>query len=131
MDEKVCNNRRVGYLKDAIALSLGIKFTGTIYASDEVIRHIKKRHGSHLNKKVVNNLFDYMKKIIENPDYIGVFKEGKDCINIEFIKKFNDYILIGIYIKENIDYIYVSTMYPINEKKICNKLYGGKLFKCI
>lgn len=131
MEQKDYSYRRVGYLKNAIALSLGVKFTGTIYASSGVIKHIKKRHGDHLNKRVIENLFDYMKEIIENPDYIGVFKEGENYVNVEFIKKIDDYILIGIYIEENGDYISVSTMYPISEKKIYNKLYSGKLFKCI
>lgn len=131
MEQKDYSYRRVGYLKNAIALSLGVKFTGTIYVSSGVVKHIKKRHGDHLNKRVIENLFDYMKEIIENPDYIGVFKEGEDYVNVEFIKKIDDYILIGIYIEENGDYISVSTMYPISEKKIYNKLYSGKLFKCI
>lgn len=131
MEENSYAYKRVGYFKNAMALSLGVKFTGTIYASSGVVKHIKKRHGYHLNKRVMDNLFDYMKEIIENPDYIGVFKEGKDYVHVEFIKKFDDYILMGIYIEENIDHITVSTMYPISEKKIYNKLYSGKLFKCI
>ena len=72
-----------------------------------------------------------MKDIIDSPDYIGVFKEEDDWIRVEFIKKFDSYILIGIDIREKVDYIYVSTMYPISERKIYNKLYSGKLLKCI
>lgn len=131
MEDKFYTYKRVGYFKNGVALNLGIKFTGTIYASDGAIKHIKKRHGNHLNKKVIENLFDYMKEIIDSPDYIGVFKEQDDWIRVEFIKKFDSYILIGIDIREKVDYIYVSTMYPISERKIYNKLYSGKLLKCI
>jgi phage-Barnase-EndoU-ColicinE5/D-RelE like nuclease3 len=131
MDERIYTFKRVGYFKEKIAINLGIKFTGTIYASNGVLRHIKKRHGKHFNRKIINNLIDYMKKIIESPDYIGVYKATENGINIELIKKFNDYILIGIEINNEKDYIYVSTMYPITENKINNRLDNGKLKKCV
>jgi len=38
---------------------------------------------------------------------------------------------MGIEIDNNKDFINVSTMYPITERKIYNKLYRGKIKKCI
>jgi hypothetical protein len=121
--------RRVGYLKERMAENLGVKFTGTIYASPGVIKHIRKKHGKHLGKKILGNIIEYMKEIIENPDYIGVYKLTNNGIYIELIKKAETNILIGIDINDKRDYIYVSTMYPITNGKINNRLYSGKLIE--
>lgn len=131
MADRINAYKRVGYFKEKMATAIGVKFTGTIYASDRVLQHIRKRHGKHLNKKVINNPIEYMKKIIDAPDYIGVYKSTDNVINIELIKKFNEYILVGIEIDNNKDFINVLTMYPITERKIYNKLYRGKIKKCI
>lgn len=129
MEDRFCTYKRVGYLKERMAKNLGVKFTGTIYASQGVIKHIKKRHGKHLSKKIVGNLIEFMRYIIEEPDYIGVYKLTENGIHIELIKKIDTNILIGIDIDNERDYIYVSTMYPITEGKINNKLYSGKLIR--
>ena len=70
-----------------------------------------------------------MKEIIENPDYIGVYKLTGNGMYIELIKKAETNILIGIDINDKRDYIYVSTMYPITNGKINNRLYSGKLIE--
>ena len=49
MEDRFCTYKRVGYFKERMAKNLGVKFTGTIYASPGVIKHIKKRHGKHLS----------------------------------------------------------------------------------
>lgn len=129
MEDRFCTYKRVGYFKERMAKSLGVKFTGTIYASPGVIKHIKKRHGKHLSKKIAGNLIEYMREIIEEPDYIGLYKLTENGTHIELIKKVDLNILIGIDIDNERDYIYVSTMYPISEGKINNKLYSGKLIR--
>ena len=50
MEERFYTYKRVGYFKERMAENLGVKFTGTIYASRGVIKHIKKRHGKQLGK---------------------------------------------------------------------------------
>ncbi|MGG7143744.1 PBECR2 nuclease fold domain-containing protein [Clostridium nigeriense] len=129
MENRFYTYRRVGYLKGRMAENLGVKFTGTIYASPGVIKHIKKRHGKQLSKKILGNIIECMKEIIENPDYIGVYKLTNNGIYIELIKKAETNILIGIDIDDKRDYIYVSTMYPITNGKIKNRLYSGKLME--
>jgi phage-Barnase-EndoU-ColicinE5/D-RelE like nuclease3 len=129
MEEKFCAYKRVGYFKEKMAENLGVKFTGTIYASPGVIKHIKKRHGKHLSKKISGNLIEFMREVIEDPDYIGVYKLTEKGTHIELIKKVDTNILIGIDIDNKRDYIYVSTMYPISDVKINNKLYSGKLIR--
>lgn len=127
MEDRFYTYKRIGYFKNNMADNLGIKITGTIYASPGVIKHIKRKHGKHLNKKIVENLIDYMKEIVDNPEYIGIFKNTDDIISVQLIKKYERYILIGIEINRLRDYIYVSTMYPITDRKINNKIYSGKL----
>ena len=127
MEERFYTYKRVGYFKERMAENLGVKFTGTIYASRGVIKHIKKRHGKQLGKKIIDNIFDYMKEIIESPDYIGVYKFTSNGIYIELIKKTEINILIGIDINDKRDYINVSTMYPITDSKLNRRLYSGKL----
>ena len=47
MEDKFCTYKRVGYFKDKMAQDIGIRFTGTIYASPGVIKHIKNKQGKH------------------------------------------------------------------------------------
>lgn len=131
MEDKFCAYKRVGYFRDKMAEDLGVKFTGTIYASKEAIKHIIKRHGRHLSKKISKNLIEYMKVIIDNPDYIGIYKKTKYGIYIELIKKIDGNILIGVDISNSKEYISVSTMYPVTQEKINNKLNTGELIKWI
>ena len=66
MVERIYTYKRVGYFKEKMAANLGVKFTGTIYASNGVLQHIKRRHGRHLNRKIISNPIEYMKKIIDS-----------------------------------------------------------------
>ena len=129
MNSKFSTYKRVGYLRQNIADELGIEFTGAIYASPGVLKHIRKRHGKQLDKKIKNNIFDFMKVILNEPDYIGVYRSDKGNISIEFIKKMYFNLLLGVEVDEDNKYIYVSTMYPINDTKIKNRVYYGKLIE--
>lgn len=129
MSSKLCTYRRVGYLRRNIADELGIEFTGVIYASPGVLKHIMKRHGKQLNKKIKGNIIEFMRAILEEPDYIGMYKSEKGSISIEFVKKMYSNLLLGVEVDEINQYIYVSTMYPINENKIKNRLDYGQLIE--
>ncbi|ATD54907.1 PBECR3 domain-containing polyvalent protein [Clostridium chauvoei] len=129
MEKRFCTYKRVGYFKQIMAESLGLKYTGNIYASPGVLKHIRKRHGRHLSKKVRENVIEIMKNIIEEPDYVGIYKSTEEEILVELIKKVDRNILVGIEIDNNNDYIQVLTMYPITEAKIDSRLYSGKLIK--
>lgn len=129
MNSKFCTYKRVGYLRRSIADELGIEFSGAIYACPGVLKHIIKRHGKQLNKNVKKNIFDFMKVILENPDYIGIYKNDEGTKSIQFVKKIYNNLLLGVEVDEKNQYIYVSTMYPINDNKIKNRLYYGELIK--
>lgn len=127
MESKFCTYKRVGYLRQKVAKELGIEFTGVIYASPGVLKHIIKRHGSQLDRQTRNGILDWMKKILEEPDYVGIYKNEGGQTAVEFIKRVYTNLLLGVELDEENQYIYVTTMYPITDKKIENRIYSGKL----
>ena len=127
MESRFCTYKRVGYLRQKIANELGIEFTGVIYASPGVLKHIMKRHGKQLDRKTKASILDWMKKILDDPDYIGIYKSGEGQTAVEFIKRVYTNLLLGVEVDEEKEYIYVTTMYPITDKKIENRVYSGKL----
>jgi len=129
MESKFCTYKRVGYFRSKMANILGVSYSGVIYASPGVLKHIKNRHGKQLSRKVITNILEVIKKIISEPDYVGIYKISEGKISIEFIKNMDMNILVGIEVDTEENYIYVSTMYPITEGKIKNKLYSGKLIE--
>jgi len=93
----------------------------TIYQSKGLPTHmIKRQHYKCL--KYINNISD----IINNPDYIGV-NPNESGISIEFVKKYNDNVMIGIKLNVEDNYLYVSTMHDITASKISNRLFSGRL----
>ena len=92
-----------------------------------MLKHIIKRHGRQLNKKTRDSILEWMKKILEEPDYIGIYKNEGGQTAVEFIKRVYTNLLLGVEVDEKHEYIYVTTMYPITDKKIENKIYSGKL----
>ena len=65
------------------------------------------------------------KKLV--PAYIGIYKNDEGQTAIEFIKKAYTNLLLGVEVDEEKQYIYVTTMYPITDRKIENRIYSGKL----
>lgn len=129
MESKFCTYKRVGYFRSKMANVLGVSYSGIVYASPGVLKHIKNRHGKQLSKKVITNILEVIKKIINEPDYIGIYKLSDSRVCIEIIKKIDVNILVGIEVDAEKDYIYVCTMYPITDSKIKSKLYSGKLIE--
>lgn len=95
-----------------------------IYRSKGLPAHMIKH--SHFDSL---KYIDYIPDIIKNPDYIGINPNEKSGETIELIKRYNDNILIGIKLDKKNEYLYVSTMHSINERKIQNRLHSGRLKK--
>ena len=127
MESRFCAYKRVGYLRQRVANELGIEFTGVIYASPGVLKHIIKRHGRQLDGRSRDGILKWMKKILEEPDYIGIYKNEGGQTAIEFIKRVYTNLLLGVEVDKENKYIYVTTMYPITDNKIKNRIYNGKL----
>ena len=69
---------------------------------------------------------DYLPEIIENPDYAGVNPNENDK-SIEFIKKYSKNVLVGVKLEKDGQYLYVSSMYDIQDSKISRRLYSGRI----
>ncbi|MGG7176052.1 PBECR2 nuclease fold domain-containing protein [Clostridium paraputrificum] len=119
--------RKVGQINTSVAERLGFEFDGYVYASPGVINHIKKHHGKQLTKKVKENLLKVIEDIIEYPDYIGIDRRRGKLGAIEFVKKIDNMLLLGLEVDLEEEYIYVATLYPITKSKINSRLFNGRL----
>ena len=83
----------------------------------------------HVAKKHQNCLcyIDKVKEIIEKPDYISV--NSRIPNSIEFIKRFSDLILLSVNLDCKNGYLYVSSLYDIEEAKLERKRHSGKLYQ--
>lgn len=118
----------VGFIDDDLANLTNCTYTGAIYAAPGVIKHIKKRHSNELSEDVLLNIIDTIKSILKTPEYIGTHPK-KIGTSIEFIKKIDDDILVATELDIKDNYIYVASMYPINQSKIDNRVHSGRFKK--
>ena len=92
-----------------------------IFRSKGLPAHMVKRKHYNCLKYI-----DYLPEIIENPDYIGVNPNENDK-SIEFIKKYSKNVLVGVKLEKDGQYLYVSSMYDIQDSKISRRLYSGRI----
>ncbi len=92
---------------------------GTIYQSAGLQKHILNRHPDCLK------YLDSISQIIEQPDYIGRNPHEPD--SIELVKKFDSHILVGIKLDFSNHYLYVASLYKINDNKVNRRLHSGRL----
>lgn len=121
--------KKVGKIDASLADKLGLAYYGNVYISPGVIRHILKRHSKQLSRDVKDNIVNIIEDILKAPDYVGT-KMRDDTVTIDFIKKIDSILLLGMEIDKDEGYIYVSTLYPITKSKINNKIYCGKILSC-
>ena len=58
--------------------------------------------------------------------YVGVNPNEKDK-SIEFVKKYSKNVLLGVKLEKEGQYLYISTMYEVQESKLNRRLYSGRL----
>lgn len=90
-----------------------------IYISNGLDKHIQRRHPN------CTQYIDKIPLIISEPDYIG--KNPKEPNSIELVKVFDNNIQIGIKLDTNKNYLYVATLFDINDSKIQRRLNSGRL----
>lgn len=113
----------VGELQESVNTLLGTSLpTLKIYQSMGLKAHLIKR--KHFD--CLKHLPD-VPDIIASPDYIGV--NPKEPGSVEFVKVYDKNISIGIKVDASGDYLYVATMYSVNESKIERRLHSGRLKK--
>jgi len=95
-----------------------------IYRSKGLPAHmLKSKHQKCLK------YIDFIPDIIKEPDYIGVNPNENGTQSIELIKCYKDNIMIGIKLDSDNNYLYVSTMHDVQQKKIDRRLYSGRIKK--
>lgn len=101
---------------------LGIKMEVLdIYRSKGLPAHmLKRKHYKGLK------YIDYIPDMIANPDYIGVNPNEKDK-TIEIIKCYKDNIILGIKLDSDGEYLYISTVYELQESKIARRIHSGRI----
>ena len=122
--------KKVGKLQNSIGELLELDFPKVVYASPGVIKHIKKRHGKQLTKKIKDNIIEIVENIIKEPDYFGISNKKNLVKSIELIKSIDNIeLLLGLEIDAADEYIYVATLYPITIGKLNSKLFKGNIVK--
>ena len=96
-----------------------------IYRSKGLPAHLIKRKHFYCLKHI-----DDIPDIIKKPDYIGINPNESDN-TIELIKVLDKNILVGIKLNINENYLYISTMYDIQEAKLIRRLHSGRLIKFV
>ena len=94
-----------------------------IYRSKGLPSHLVKRQHFDCLKHI-----DDIPDIISSPDYIGI-NPNEPGDSIELIKTYDKNILIGIKLDSDGDYLYISSMYVIQESKIERRINGGRIKK--
>lgn len=122
--------KKVGKIDASLADKCDLMYYGSVYISPGVIRHILKRHSKQLSRSVKENIVNIIESILKEPDYVGAKIKENNTVTIEFVKKIDSILLLGMEIDKDEGYIYVSTLYPITKSKINNKIYCGKLLSC-
>ncbi|PPS80021.1 hypothetical protein AWI47_17435 [Clostridioides difficile] len=115
----------VGIIDEETAELAGIEYTGKIYASSGVIKHIKKKHRCQLSKDIFNDIIDTIKMVLKSPEYIGSHPKNLEKCGV--YKKIDDYILVATELDTKKGYLYVSSMYAIKEAKLESRVNSGRV----
>lgn len=107
-------------LNDMVGTSLPLQ---KIYRSKGLLSHLIKQKHFNCIKHI-----DDIPNIIQNPDYIGI-NPNEYGDTIELIKVIDKNILIGIKLDIDDNYLYISTMYDVQESKIKRRLHSGRIKK--
>ena len=110
----------VGQYIEAFNIATGQNLPcGSIYQSTGLQAHIQKRHATELSN------LDRISEVIAHPDYVG--RNPTEVNSIELVKVFDENILVCIKLDTKAGYLYVSSVYPIRESKLRNRLNSGRL----
>ena len=115
---------KVGKFADKFNVILGTDIEQLdIFRSKGLPAHMLKRKHYKCLKYI-----DYIPDIIANPDYIGI-NPNESGDSIELVKQYDDHVLLGIKLDMDGRYLYVSTMYDVQESKVSRRLHSGRLKK--
>ncbi len=96
-----------------------------VYQSKGLQSHLMK----HRHYKAIKYL-TAVPDIILSPDYIGS-SVNNDILSIEYVKRFDDNIMIVIKLNADRKRLYLATMFELPDKKLDRFLHNGRLKKII
>lgn len=117
-------NIKIGELSQEVInlLDLDLKPQNINIWSTRIEEHCEKHKDEYSSPSAYNQAITSIPLIIENPDYIGLHKNG----NIQYIKKLNDISLVGIQIIKGNGNLLFRTIFPITEDKLNYSIKNGK-----
>ena len=115
---------KVGSFADKFNVILGtdIELLDIFRSKGLPVHMLKRKHYKCLK------YIDYIPDIIADPDYIGI-NPNESGASIELVKQYDDHVLLGIKLDMDGSYLYVSTMYDVQESKVLRRLHSGRLKK--
>lgn len=112
-------------VKEQIKELLGIQSDINVikYSKNNLEKHLLKRN--HIDAL---KYFDKIEDILEEPDYVGINpNEKSECL--EYIKVFDENILVALKIHSSEEFYYIPSMYTITDYKLQSRLFSGRLKK--
>lgn len=102
-------------------LGIDISIDKIIYSSVGLKKHILSRKHND-----VLIYFDSIEDIINSPDYVGINPNEKD-LGLEYIKCYDDNVLVAVKIHKSKDKVYIASMYTISDYKLKGRVMSGRL----
>lgn len=120
-------NIKIGELSEEVIkiLNLDLKPQNINIWSTRIEEHCEKHKDEYSSRTAYNQAVKFIPKILEDPDYVGLHKNG----NIQYVKKFDDISLVGIQVLCGGHSLLFRTIYPISEIKLQNSIKSGRLIK--
>ncbi|MDO4813522.1 MAG: PBECR2 nuclease fold domain-containing protein [Gemella sp.] len=102
-------------------LNLSTDASDIVYSKRRLMKHIVKR-----NHEDIIKYFDEIENIIETPDYVGV-NPNEEGISLEYVKVFDDNVLVALKLHKSKNHFYIPTMYSINDYKLKRRILSGRM----
>lgn len=92
---------------------------GAVYQSAGLSAHIQKRHPDEIG------LIRHVPEVIQKPDFIGT--NPREPYSVELVKLLEKNVMVCIKLDMKHSYLYVASVYSINEAKLNNRVQSGRL----
>ena len=102
-------------------------FNIVLEASD--IKVNKEGMRSYMMKRHHNDVIQHIEDlelILSNPDFVEINPREKGA-SFEYVKRFDDNVLVAIKLHKSGDFFYVPTMYRIQDYKLQSRIKSGRL----
>lgn len=117
-------NIKIGELNQKVIdlLGLNLKPQNVNIWSTRIEEHCEKHKKEYSSIDAYNQAVKSIPLIIDNPDYIGIHKNG----NIQYVKRLDDISLVGVQVIKGGGGLLFRTIFPITESKLEHSLETGK-----